>query len=165
MCVCVIIIIIDGGRGKTGGVAMQGCGGQVHTANIHTYIHLTYIYKCIHKYTYPTYTYTHTHLYNFKYFLFSMIFLSRAAMEKRFTSHQWQIVPVQKIRKVSFLCILFILHTYIHIAQMHIYIQHIYIHAPCTHTYIQHTDIHIPSTHTYFLFFQPYTMRFSSEEN
>ena len=43
MCVCVIIII-DGGRGKTGGVAMQGCGGQVHTANIHTYIHLTYIY-------------------------------------------------------------------------------------------------------------------------
>ena len=61
MCVCVIIII-DGGRGKTGGVAMQGCGGQVHTANIHTFIHLTYIYKCIHKYTYHTYTYTHTHI-------------------------------------------------------------------------------------------------------
>ena len=64
MCVCVIIIIIDGGRGKTGGVAVQWCGGQVHTANIHTYIHLTYvyIYKCIHKYTCHTYTYTHTRI-------------------------------------------------------------------------------------------------------
>ena len=39
MCVCVVIIIIDGGRGKTGGVAVQRCGGQVHTANMHTYIH------------------------------------------------------------------------------------------------------------------------------
>ena len=40
MCVCVIIIIIDGGRGKTGGFAEQGCGGQVHTAYFHTCIYL-----------------------------------------------------------------------------------------------------------------------------
>ena len=30
---------IDRGRGKTGGVAVQGCNGQVHTAIKHTYIH------------------------------------------------------------------------------------------------------------------------------
>ena len=50
MCVCVFvcvrvrvcaIIVIDGGRGKTGGVAVQGCGGQVHTSIVHTYTHLT----------------------------------------------------------------------------------------------------------------------------
>ena len=41
MCVCVcvrVIIAIDGGRGKTGGVAVQGCSGQVNSSNIHTSI-------------------------------------------------------------------------------------------------------------------------------
>ena len=32
-----VIIVIDGGRDKTGGVAVQGCSGQVHLT--HTYIH------------------------------------------------------------------------------------------------------------------------------
>ena len=38
MCVrvCVrAIIVIDGGRGKTGGVAVQECSGQVNSSNIH----------------------------------------------------------------------------------------------------------------------------------
>ena len=39
MCVCVrVIIVIDGGRGKTGGVAVQGCSGQVNSSSIHTSI-------------------------------------------------------------------------------------------------------------------------------
>ena len=41
MCVCEcvrVIIVIDGGRGKTGGGAVQGCGGQVNSSNIHTSI-------------------------------------------------------------------------------------------------------------------------------
>ena len=46
MCVCVIIVIYRG-RGKTGGVAVQGCSGQVHL----TYINVTYIHKYIHAYT------------------------------------------------------------------------------------------------------------------
>ena len=156
MCVYVrvIIIIIDGGRGKTGGVAVQRCGGQVHTANIHTYIHLTYIYKCIHKYTYHRYTYTHTHLYNFIYFFFSMNFFSSAAMEERFTSRQCQIVPVQKIRKVSFFLVFYL-------SCIHTYIQHKCIYTFSTHTYMLPAHIrtsstqtlHIPSTQTYFLFF------------
>ena len=52
MCVCVrVIIVIDGGRGKTGGGAVQGCSGQVNSSNIHSYIHLTYIHKYVHAYT------------------------------------------------------------------------------------------------------------------
>ena len=48
MCVCVcVIIVIDRGRDKTGGVAVQGCSGQVHL----TYINVTYIHKYIHAYT------------------------------------------------------------------------------------------------------------------
>ena len=39
MCVCVrVIIVIDGGRGKTGSVAVQGCSGQVNSSSIHTSI-------------------------------------------------------------------------------------------------------------------------------
>ena len=39
MCVCVrVIIVIDGGRGKTGGVAVQRCSGQVNSSSIHTSI-------------------------------------------------------------------------------------------------------------------------------
>ena len=39
VCGCVrVIIVIDGGRGKTGGVAVQGCSGQVNSSNIHTSI-------------------------------------------------------------------------------------------------------------------------------
>ena len=42
MGVCVgvcVIIVINGGRGKTGGVAVQGCGEQVNN--------LTYLYTFI----------------------------------------------------------------------------------------------------------------------
>ena len=46
MCVCVCVIVIYR-RGKTGGVAVQGCSGQVHL----TYINVTYIHKYIHAYT------------------------------------------------------------------------------------------------------------------
>ena len=133
---------------------------------IHTYIHLTYIYKCIHKYTYHRYTYTHTHLYNFIYFFFSMNFFSSAAMEERFTSRQCQIVPVQKIRKVSFFLVFYL-------SCIHTYIQHKCIYTFSTHTYMLPAHIRTSSTQTYiypvhrhtFYFFQPYTMRFSSEEN
>ena len=47
MCVCVcmpvcVIIVIDGGRGKTGGGEVEGCSRQVHSPNIYTYVY-TYI--------------------------------------------------------------------------------------------------------------------------
>ena len=56
-----VIIVIDRGRDKTGGVSVQGCSGQVHLthAYIHTYIHRTYIHKYIHAYTLHTYTHTY----------------------------------------------------------------------------------------------------------
>ena len=64
VCVCVIIVIYRG-RGKIGGVAVQGCSGQVHlsyinvnSSNIPTYIHRTYIHTCIHL----TYIHTHIHI-------------------------------------------------------------------------------------------------------
>ena len=46
MCVCVIIVI-DRGRDKTGGVAVQGCSRKVHLTDIN----VTYIHKYIHAYT------------------------------------------------------------------------------------------------------------------
>ena len=100
-------------------------------------------------------------MYNYKFF--SSINSSRELPWKRGLHHIVQDSPSTEIQEsIFFSRIVFTLHTYIHPAQMHRYIQHTYIHAPCTQTYIQHTDIHTPSTHTYF--FQPYTMRFSSEE-
>ena len=42
MPVCVIIVI-DGGRGKTVGGEVEGCSRQVHSPNIYTYVY-TYIH-------------------------------------------------------------------------------------------------------------------------
>ena len=47
----VCVIAIDGGRGKTGGGAVQGCSGQVNSSYIHTSLHLTYIHKYMHANT------------------------------------------------------------------------------------------------------------------
>ena len=128
--VCVIIIIIDGERGKTGGVAMQGCGGQVHTANIHIYIHLTIIYKYIHKYTYHTYTYTHTHLYNSKYFFFSMNIFFKSCHGREVYITPVPDSPSTELQESVF---------------FHVF------YSSCKHTYIQHTCIYTFSTHTYML--------------
>ena len=148
--------VIDGGRGKTGGVAMQGCGGQVHTFNIHIYIHLAFIHNYTYAYTYHTNTYTHIYIYIICTILntFSVYEYFRESCHGRkvyITSVPDS--PSTEIQEsVFFSCILFILHTYIHPAQMHMYIQHTYVYAPCTYTYIQQTDIHRSSTNTNFFF-------------
>ena len=83
MCVCVIIFI-DRGRDKTGGVAVQGCSGQVHltyinvnSSNIPTYIHRTYIHTCIHL------TYIHTHIYIYVCVCLCVLLLSLTEEEVR----------------------------------------------------------------------------------
>ena len=66
MRVCVgvgVIIVIDGGRGKTGGVAVQGCGEQVYNLTyLYTFILHSYINTHMHTRTIQTHTPTHTHM-------------------------------------------------------------------------------------------------------